>query len=134
MLNRIYKHFNEKPKELVQFGYDGNRKKTYILGTDVSDIQVDLEIEDDNSLHYFAVIPLKKIFTDPKVKGDLLSIGIVSGYLELDPDSPMGGGGGNPHGGGGGGGGPRAYFMQMMQQMATPIEIWFLSDLKANKK
>ena len=132
MLNRLYNHYNKRTKELVQIGFDGNKKKTYVLGQDVCDIQVDLEIE-GNELHYFAVIPLKKIFSNAKYSGDMLSIGIVSGYMEIDPENPMATGGA-ASGNGGENNGRRAFLMQMMQQMTTPIEIWFRSDLKAAKK
>lgn len=120
MLARIYKRFNEKPKELIQIGFEDNdkRKQSFILGKDASDILVDLEIINENELHYFAVIPIKKVFGEQKPK--LLSVGIKSGYLDMDM-SMMPPAEGNDR---------RARMMRMMEQMTTPIEIWFNADLK----
>ncbi len=131
MLQRIYKRFNEQPKEMVLIGYEG-KKKSLILGKDPSDIQVDLEIEEDNFLHYFAVIPLKKIFGEGKAIGDMVAIGIVSGYMEVEPEVLMmmqqSGAGADPTQN------PRrAFFAQMLAQMTTPVEIWFSADLRTKK-
>lgn len=118
MLARIYKRFNEKPKELIQIGFDKNdkRKQKFTLGQENgSDILVDLEIINDTELHYFAVIPIKKIFEEESPT--LMSIGLVSGSLDMDM-SMMPPAEGNDR---------RA---RMMEQMTTPIEIWFNADLK----
>jgi hypothetical protein len=140
MLQRSYKRFSERPKEMAVVGFDGSsQKKIITLGKDVSDIQVDVEIGTDNTLNYYAIIPIKKIFASSKTPSDKLSVGIVSGYLEQGENS------GPSFGGGGGGGGQpsgneqersarREMMMKMMEQMTTPIEIWFNADLKAGKK
>jgi hypothetical protein len=120
MLARIYKHFNKKPKELIQIGFEGNDKKKqkFVLGQDACDILVDLEIINENELHYFAVIPIKKVFGDNKAK--LMSLGIEIGYLDMDL-SMMPPAEGNDR---------RARFMKMLEEMTTQKEIWFNADLK----
>ena len=138
MLNRVYKRFSERPKEIVIKGFEGIDKKTITLGKDPSDIQVDLELGSDNTLNYYAVIPIKKFFGQNS--NEKFSVGIVSGFMVMDENSgpPMGGGIG------GGGGQPqmseedrakrREFMMKTMEQMTTPIEIWFNVDLKSGKK
>jgi len=137
MLQRSYKRFSERPKEMAVVGFDGSsQKKIITLGKDVSDIQVDMEIAADNTLHYYAIIPIKKIFAAAKTASDKLSVGIVSGYLQRDENagSSFGGGGGQRSGNELERNARREMMMKMMEQMATPIEIWFNADLKGGKK
>jgi hypothetical protein len=113
-------------------------KKTIILGKDPSDIQVDLELGADNSLNYYAVIPINKIKAQSKKGKGRFSVGIVSGYLYLDENSgqQMGGFGG----GAGQGGNPqmsgedlvkrREFMMKLMEQMTKASEIWFVPEMK----
>ncbi len=137
MLQRMYKNFSERPKEMQLKGFSGD-KKTIILGKDPSDIQVDLELGADNSLNYYAVIPIKKIKAQSKKGKGRFSVGIVSGYLYIDENSgqQMGGFGG----GAGQGGNPqmseeerakrREFMMKLMEQMTKASEIWFVPEMK----
>jgi hypothetical protein len=139
MLQRLYKNFSERPKEMQLKGFSGD-KKTIILGKDPSDIQVNIELVADNSLNYYAVIPIKKIKEQSEKKKGNFSVGIVSGYLIMDENSgqQMGGFGGG--GGGGQGGNPqmseeerakrREFMMKLMEQMTKATEIWFLPEIK----
>jgi hypothetical protein len=140
ILERVYMNFTERPKEMHLKGFDGPNK--IILGKDPSDIQVDLELADQNTLNYYAIIPIGKISSKSKSGSDNFSLGIVSGFLSFDEQSPqMGGGGGRQ---GDAANQPqmseedrakrREFMMKMMEQMTKPTEVWFKVDLKAGKK
>ena len=139
MLQRMYKNFSNRPKEMIVKGFDVD-KKTIVLGKDPSDIQVDLELGTDNTLNYYAIIPIKKITAkSPKNKSNF-SVGIVSGYLYLDENSgqQMGGFGGAGSGGQGSNAQTseeerakrREFMMKLMEQMSKPSEIWFIPNLE----
>jgi hypothetical protein len=135
ILQRIYKNFSERPKEMQLKGFGD--KKSIILGKDPSDIQVDLELGADNSLNYYAVIPIQKIKAQSEKKKGRFSVGIVSGYQMVDENSGQQMGG---FGGGGQGGNPqmseeerakrREFMMKLMEQMTKASEIWFVPEMK----
>jgi len=139
ILQRAYKRYTELPKELQLIGFEAkNQKKVITLGKDPSDIQVDLEIDSSNQFNYFAVIPIKKIYANVLKKSDQISIGIVSGYLQMGENSMPSGGfspGSNPSSENNQqtGSDRRAIMIKMFEQMSTPVQIWFNIDLSKSK-
>ena len=148
MLNRLLKHTKESSKELVEMGFEGKgSRKIYNLDLEQPNVLIDFEVDSLNRLHYYASIPKEKIFTDEKYNDGILSIGLVSGAMQM-PTSPgggagggmrpgAGGGGGRPGGGMGPGGGMRpgsgqggGMDMEQRMKMMEPIEVWFKVELE----
>lgn len=103
-----------------------DEKESFNLKQDKSDITVELSGDTSNVLHYFASVPLSRIFPDDTRGADKLSVGIVSGAFEI----PVNTGGGMPAGREMPGGNQRMAEMQKrMAEMAEPVKIWALIKL-----
>jgi len=153
LIAQLHSQFMISPKIMTLIGLDGKNSEE-IVNTELekSDIHVSISFDTLNNLHYKAVIPVTKIFTEEKYQDDIFSVGFESGAIEMSSmgaqqgrsggskgrmtggGSGMSGGGRQGGGmggqgsrqGGGGGAGPD----KMRSAMAEPIKIWFKVSLK----
>lgn len=142
MLQRVYKRFSDRPKEIIITGLDNNsQKRTLVLGKDACPVQVDTEIGSDNTLNYYAIIPIKSIAAGKNKSLNTFGIEIVSGYFQPDENMQQGNWGGRPQNENSNGqpqmteeerNARRAFMMKMMEQMSVPVKIRFSVDLKKN--
>lgn len=140
IMTQLHNQYLLSPKTMVLLGMDGkDSKKEMYANLESSDIKVNIEFDSLNRLFYTAMIPKSRIFTNPKYSDNQFSIGVVSGYKEIDfskmnQGRPSGGGGQGRGGGMGGGhkggqGRPQAGNMQQRTALTEPIKFWFSVNL-----
>lgn len=154
LIAQLHSQFMISPKIMTLIGLDGKNSEE-IVNTELekSDIHVSISFDTLNNLHYKAVIPVTKIFTEEKYQDDIFSVGFESGAIEMSsmgsqqgkPGGSGKGSGGGMSGGGRQGGGMGGQGMQggrgnsggggagpdkMRSAMAEPVKIWFKVSLK----
>ena len=145
-MKQLQEQFRASPKNMVLVGMDEKGSRTIVNSEmEKSDIQVSISFSVDNTLHYEAIIPIKKIFIETRLSDSVFSIGFESGYAELgNSGMPSEGGtrsggrgsgmgrGGMAGGAKGGGGRPDGNKAQndSRSALSEPIKIWFKIKLK----
>ncbi|RLD82469.1 MAG: hypothetical protein DRJ10_05025 [Bacteroidetes bacterium] len=135
---QLKESFRLSTKNMALIGFYSKNSKTAVnIELDKSDIHVSVSFDKDNVLHYEAIIPFEKIFTEEKFNDSILSIGLESGYFDSEyrgerPQDGMRGGGnkgmGRPGGGKSGGHGRPATNGSKDEQrsdMSEAIKVWF---------
>ena len=133
---------------MTLIGMDGKNSQTLVNSElEKCDIQVSIFFDTLNILHYKAVIPIEKIFTEEKYNDNIFSIGINSGFIEMsyagssqgNPGGRKGAGGGMRGGGrssggkgsgGRQGGGNGTGNTGLHSALSEPIKTWFKVSLK----
>ena len=146
-IQQLHNQFNLSVKRINLIGMNGdNSQKFFNSELEKSDIIAKITFDTLNRLDYLAVIPKSKIFTNDKYIDNKFSIGIESGFLDINEmrqGKPEGGGrsggsgrpsGGKPGGGGGrpGGGKPdraQGGNQQQFSALSEPIKVWFTINL-----
>ena len=138
-LMKLHQQFKSKPQMMKVVGF-GQEEAIYNLAYDQPEIMAKSDFDDDLVMNYTVTIPLDKIYDDPANGGEPVSLGLISGALEMPsmgggPPRGMGGGpsggrmggGGRPGGGRppGAGGGFNQQRMQQMIGLTEPLKIWF---------
>jgi hypothetical protein len=146
MLNQLQKQYEASPKKMTLLGFDGDDSQEQIdLSSNKSGVEVSIRFDSLHTMHYHAIIPIQKIFTEEKYSDGIFSIGIESGFIPMtyssNPQqggggrgSGMQGGGGGMHKGAGGGkgggaGGPKGGMQAQKSALSKPIETWFKVSL-----
>jgi len=147
-MGQLHKQYQMSLKNMTLIGMDGKNSQTLVnLELEKCDIQVSISFDTLNILHYKAVIPIEKIFTEEKYNDSIFSIGINSGFIEMsyasssqgNPGGKKGAGGGMRGGGrsGGGkgsggrqGGGSGTGNIGLHSALSEPIKTWFKVSLK----
>ena len=133
----IEKRRNLFPPHAVFQNTDGKQVFEYKKG--LEGIEIDVNMDSTGNFNYYLSVPFAKLFSNALKKDDEISIGIISGEVEMPansgsmgPGNGMSGrrGEGMPHGGGRNqGSGMRSQGNMgqagMMQQKSDPIKIWF---------
>ncbi|KAA3639691.1 MAG: hypothetical protein DWQ02_03250 [Bacteroidetes bacterium] len=103
-------------------------KETFNYKANDSGIEIAVFEGEEGVFHYFSVIPFNKISPEGEKAISKLSIGLVSGAFEIPVNT---GGGMEQRAGNRPGGGQRMAEMQKRRaEMAEPIKIWGLIELK----
>ena len=153
LMLQLRRQFLISPKIMTLIGFDGKKSEEIInVELEKSDIQVSISFDTLNNLHYKAIFPVAKIFTEEKYQDDIFSAGFESGAIEISsmgsqqgrPGGSGKGSGGGMSGGGRQGGGMGGQGMQggggrpggsganpdkMRSAMAEPVKIWFKVSL-----
>jgi len=135
-IEQLRTQFQLSIKNIVLIGMDGeNSKRVFNTELENSDIISTITFDTFNRLNYLAIIPKSKIFTDGKYNNNTFSIGIESGFMEMNSNKGSSGGksgGGSRSGGMGGGKGQSNRSGGNMEQrsaLSEPIKIWFSVSL-----
>lgn len=146
-MTQLHMQYQLSPKNMTLIGMEGEDSKRVVnADLDKSDIKTSIYFDTLNDLHYQVIIPIDKIFTEEKYNDSIFSIGLESGFIEMNyGGSSQGGsvrggkgsgggmrGGGMPGSGKGGGhsGGNGAGNSGQRSTLSEPVKIWFKVSLK----
>ena len=126
---------------------DEHGRTEYTFEPGSSDVVAEITFDSSNRLNYVATIPIKKLFADDSLENKTLSVGIESGFLDVNKmrqemmnsgmhpgqggRGGMGGMGGGMKGGGGRPGGGRSGGMPQQTELSEPVKVWFAVNLNS---
>ena len=142
-MNELHKLFSTRTNNIKLIGFM-NKKEPEIINQDIDkpSIHASIIFDDYNILHYKATIPLDLVFKDGSEYIESVSIGLVSGKIELNYAGPARGSSQGARGGGGGRGGASGMSgggrggsdregsrsptsPEQRSALSEPIETWF---------
>ncbi len=146
-ITQLHNNFKLAEKRIRLIGIiDENGRKEYTYKPGSSDINAEITFDSSNRLNYIATIPIKKLFADGSFDNKTFSVGIESGFLDVNKmkqemmSSGMqpgqggrgGGMGGGMKGGGGHQGGGHSGSMPQQTELSEPVKIWFSVNMSTD--
>ncbi len=148
-ITQLHNNFKLQDKRIRLVGMEDEHGRTeYTVEPGSSDVVAEITFDSSNRLNYVATIPIKKLFADGSLVNKTLSVGIESGFLDVNKmrqemmnsgmhqgqggrGGGMGGMGGGMKGGGGRQGGGRSGGMPQQTELSEPVKVWFAVDLNS---
>lgn len=138
-IEQLHNQYLLSLKNTTLIGMDGeNSIRVFNSELEKSNIKATITFDTLNRLNYLAIIPKNKIFTDDKYNNNTFSIGIESGFMDMNSNKlhqkkPGMENGGGMRSGNRQPGGRSVGHSEQRSALSEPIKIWFSVNLINNQ-